>query len=89
MGSEMCIRDRAAEVVKSEEGEGAEVAVAEVDFVSKDPLAYVIEQFVTATSLRAGELDWHLAEELVDRSDGVPTAVGQAIKNAAASAAFQ
>ena len=79
----------AAEVVEGEEGAGAEVAVADVDFVGKDPLAYVIEQFVTVTSVRAGELDWHLAEELVHRSDGVPTAVGQAIKNAAASAAFQ
>jgi L,D-transpeptidase ErfK/SrfK len=79
----------AAEVVEGEEGDGAGVAVQEVDFVRKDPLAYVIEQFVAVTGTRAGQLDWHLAEELVDRSDGVPTAVGQAIKNAAASAALK
>jgi len=52
-------------------------------------LVYVIEQFVTVTSVRAGQLDWHLAEELIARSDGVPTAVGQAIKNAATSAASE
>ena len=79
----------AVEVVEGEEGEVADVVVAEVDFESRDPLSYVIEQFVAATSTRAGELDWHLAEELVARSDGVPAAAGQAIKNAATSAASE
>ncbi len=50
---------------------------------SKDPLAYVIEQFIVATGARAGQLDWDLAERLIDRSDGVPTTVGREIKNAA------
>jgi L,D-transpeptidase ErfK/SrfK len=66
-----------------------ELIVSEVDFVVKDPLAYVIEQFVAVTGTQAGELDWHLVEELVERADGIPTEVGEAIKNAATSAAFE
>ncbi|MDH3613943.1 MAG: L,D-transpeptidase family protein [Gammaproteobacteria bacterium] len=53
----------------------------------KDPLSYVTEQFIVTTGERAGQLDWHLAEQIVDRSDGIPTPVGEEIKNAAASAA--
>jgi len=68
-----------------EDGEvAAEVIVAEV----KDPLTYVTEQFIVTTGERAGQLDWHLAEQVVERSDGIPTPVGEGIKNAAASAAF-
>ncbi len=59
----------------------------DVDTVAKDPLTMVTEQFITATGERAGKLDWYLAEEIVGRSDGIPVAVGQSIKNAAASAA--
>jgi len=54
---------------------------------NKDPLTYVTEQFIGATGERAGQLDWYLAEEIVDRADGIPTSVGTSIKNAAASAA--
>ena len=39
---------------------------------SKDPLTYVTEQFIVATAERAGQLDWDLVEELVERSDGIP-----------------
>ena len=60
----------------------AEVAMA------KDPLTHVTEQFIDTTGERAGQLDWYLAEETVDRSDGIPIEVGQEIKNAATSAAF-
>jgi L,D-transpeptidase ErfK/SrfK len=56
---------------------------------SKDPLTYVTEQFIAATSVRAGQLDWHLAELIVGRSDGIPAAVGTSIKNAATSAASE
>jgi L,D-transpeptidase ErfK/SrfK len=59
--------------------------VAEV----KDPLTHVTEQFIAATGERAAQLDWHLVEQIVYRSDGIPTRVGQGIKNAAASAAFE
>jgi L,D-transpeptidase ErfK/SrfK len=54
----------------------------------KDPLTYVTEQFIVATSVRAGRLDWDQAELVVGRSDGIPTSVGTGIKNAATSAAF-
>ena len=56
---------------------------------TKDPLTYVTEQFIATTAERAGQLDWNLAEELVERSDGIPVTVGEGIKNAAASAAFE
>jgi len=59
----------------------------DVDTVARDPLTMVTEQFITVTGDRAGKLDWYLAEEIVGRSDGIPVAVGQSIKNAAASAA--
>ena len=72
-----------------------EVVVDEVDapepveVASKDPLTYVTEQFIAVTGVRAGRLDWYLAEQIVARSDGIPTTVGQGIKNAATSAASQ
>ena len=78
-----------AAAVPGDDVEGADVVVDEDDFVARDPLAYVIEQFVAVTGTRAGELDWHLAEELLDRADGIPSEVGEAIKNAATSAAFE
>lgn len=62
---------------------------AEVLAAGKDPLTFVTEQFITATGERAGQLDWYLAETIVDRSDGIPTPVGRSIKNAAASAASE
>jgi L,D-transpeptidase ErfK/SrfK len=56
---------------------------------SKDPLTHVTEQFIAATAVRAGQLDWDLVEELVERSNGIPEVVGTGIKNAATSAAFE
>jgi len=63
--------------------------VEDSDIVARDPLTIVTEQFITVTGERAGELDWHLVEEILGRSDGIPVAVGQRIKNAAASAASE
>ena len=60
-----------------------------VDIVVKDPLTYVTEQFIVATDVRAGELDWQRVEALIERSDGMPSAVGRGTKNAAASAASE
>ncbi len=68
--------------------ESSEDALDEV-VQTKDPLTYVTEQFIATTAERAGLLDWDLAEELVERSDGIPVTVGEGIKNAAASAAFE
>ncbi len=55
----------------------------------KDPLTSVTELYIGATGERAGKLDWHLAEEIVGRSDGIPVPVGRGIKNAATSAASE
>ena len=57
--------------------------------IARDPLSFVTEQFIAATGERPGQLDWHLVEEVVGRSDGIPTSVGHSIKNAAASAASE
>ena len=76
----------AVENEATEEGENAADGNV-VEF--KDPLTYVTEQFVVTTGERAGQLDWHLAEQIIERSDGIPTPVGEGIKNAAASAAFE
>jgi L,D-transpeptidase ErfK/SrfK len=61
----------------------------EVAAQPKDPLTYVTEQFITVTGSRAGALDWDEVEVLVERSDGIPSAAGSRIKNAATSAASQ
>ena len=72
------------------EGNGEEPVEEIVEVVEvKDPLTYVTEQFIATTAERAGQLDWNLAEQLVERSDGIPVTVGEGIKNAAASAAFE
>ncbi len=84
--------DEPADVVASEEDvEVVTEIVAELDVpeAPKDALTYVTEQFIAVTGEQAGELDWAVAEELVDRSDGLPATVGARIKNAATSAAFQ
>jgi L,D-transpeptidase ErfK/SrfK len=67
----------------------ADVELPPPDPNSKDPLTYVTEQFIAATAVRAGQLDWDRIEELVRRSDGIPETVGAGIKNAATSAAFE
>jgi L,D-transpeptidase ErfK/SrfK len=74
-----------------EDGDVEEVSEETLEEVvqTKDPLTYVTEQFIATTAERAGQRDWHLAEQLVERSDGIPVTVGEGIKNAAASAAFE
>ncbi len=67
----------------------ADVELPEVSEPSKEPLTQVTEQFIAVTAERPGQLDWQLVETLVERSDGIPEAVGVSIKNAATSAAFE
>ncbi len=67
----------------------ADVNLPVPDPNQKDPLTHVTEQFIAATADRAGQLDWDRIERLVERSDGIPEAVGIRIKNAATSAAFE
>ena len=73
------------------ESEKSEIERAELadEHIVMSPLTSVTEQFVVATGTRAGQLDWSLVETIVDRSDGIPTAVGWGIKNAATSAASE
>lgn len=58
----------------------ADLDMPEVEFVEKDLLTHVTEQFVSATESRAGILNWDLVESLVDRSDGIPESVGAALE---------
>ena len=79
----------AVDAAIDDEGSNEPVEDPDVGRVSKDPLSYVTEQFIAATSVRAGQLDWHLAELIVGRADGIPAVVGTSIKNAATSAASE
>ena len=56
---------------------------------AKDSMTMLTEQYVAATEVRAGELDWQIAETLLERANGIPAPAGRAIKNAATSAAFE
>ena len=64
------------ESVEHIEALDADVELPDVDSFSKDPLTYVTEQFIAATADKAGQLDWDTVEALVERSDGIPEAVG-------------
>ena len=66
----------------------ADIEVHEPDIHSKNPLTHVTEQFISATAVKAGQIDWDIIEAMVKRSNGIPETVGTGIKNAATSAAF-
>jgi L,D-transpeptidase ErfK/SrfK len=66
----------------------ADIAIPKADVFHKDPLTHVTEQFVSATAVKPGQIDWDIIEAMVKRSDGIPETVGISIKNAATSAAF-
>jgi L,D-transpeptidase ErfK/SrfK len=71
--------------------DATEIVVAEVVPAMppvKDALTSLTEQFVAATSDRAGELDWEQAELALERANGIPAPIGRSIKNAATGAAF-
>jgi L,D-transpeptidase ErfK/SrfK len=55
----------------------------------RDAMTALTEQFVLATSSRPAELDWDIAEELLERADGIPVIAGRKIKDAATSAASE
>ena len=56
---------------------------------AKDPLTFVTEQFIAATTERAGRLDWDEVERLVKRADGIPAAAGIAAPAAAPAVASE
>ena len=53
----------------------------------RDRMTYLTEQYIGVTTTRSGELDWEVAEGMLDAANGIPAPVGRAIKNAATSAA--
>ena len=71
--------------------EGSEVVAEAIPLVPvvRDKLTMLTEQFVAATNARPGELYWDIAEQLLERADGVPALAGRQIKDAATSAASE
>lgn len=55
----------------------------------RDAMTALTEQFVLATNSRPAKLDWDVAEELLERADGIPAIAGRKIKDAATSAASE
>ena len=88
------------EIEKHIETLGADVGLPDIESLSKDPLTHITEQFIVATTERAGQLDWDVIEAMAERLDGIPIVVGQSIvvsesvketgiKNATTSVAFE
>jgi L,D-transpeptidase ErfK/SrfK len=75
-------------VAASEEATDAAVEAAHPPPV-RDPLTLATEQFIIATGEKPGQLDWERVEAVIARADGMPVTVGEGIKNAATSAAFE
>ncbi len=73
--------------------EGSPDEQVDGDMVVEEPMAEALtsltQKFVAATGERRGQLDWVLAERMIERADGIPAVTGVAIKNAATSAAFE
>ncbi len=75
----------------------SEVAVVDSDapvVVDSTPpvrgaMTSLTQQFVLATNERPAELDWEIAEQLLERADGIPAIAGRKIKDAATSAASE
>jgi len=57
--------------------------------VVRDKLTALTERFIAVTNVRPGELYWDIAEQLLERADGVPALAGRQIKDAATSAASE
>jgi len=55
----------------------------------RDAMTALTAQFVLATNERPAELDWDIAEQLLERADGIPAIAGRKIKDAATSAASE
>jgi L,D-transpeptidase ErfK/SrfK len=53
----------------------------------RDAMTLLTAQFVLATNEQPAELDWAIAEELLQLASGIPTIAGRKIKDAATSAA--
>ncbi|TDJ36287.1 MAG: peptigoglycan-binding protein LysM [Gammaproteobacteria bacterium] len=78
----------AAAMPASEDSEAVAESIPPAPVV-RDQLTALTEQFVAATNMRPGELYWEVAEQLLERADGVPALAGRRIKDAATSAASE
>ena len=80
------------DIEATEDSEAVAESVEESDVEApmvRDKLTSLTEQFVAVTNARPGKLYWDIAEQLLERADGVPALVGRQIKNAATSAASE
>ena len=75
--------DQAATDAKTNE---EEIAVAPP---VRDAMTALTEQFVLATNSTPGRLDWDVAEQMLERADGIPAIAGRKINDAATSAASE
>ena len=83
----VAVTENAEERVDAELGLGGDKGAEEPPLPPvKDSMTMLTEQFVAATDLRPGELDWRAAQLVLDRASGIPAPVGRAIENAAANA---
>lgn len=55
----------------------------------RNAMTALTEQYVLATNLTPGRLDWDVAEQMLERADGIPAIAGRKIKDAATSAASE
>jgi len=55
----------------------------------RDAMTALTEQYVLATNTRPGKLDWDVAEQMLERADGIPAIAGRKINDAATSAASE
>lgn len=70
-------------------GDSVEPVVIDSTPPVRDAMTALTEQFVLATNERPAELDWDIAEQLLERADGIPAIAGRKIKDAATSAASE
>jgi len=75
-------------LVASEDSEAVAESMPAAPVV-RDKLTALTERFIAVTNVRPGELYWDIAEQLLERADGVPTLAGRQIKDAATSAASE
>lgn len=75
--------------MRSEPGSDPGLGMAEAILPVRDAMTALTEQFVLATNARPAELDWEVAEQLLQLANGIPTIAGRRIKDAATSAASE
>jgi len=70
-------------------GSDPDVEVSAVAAPARNAMTRLTEQFVLATNARPAELDWDVAEALLQLANGIPAIAGRRIKDAATSAASE